>query len=383
MKLNKTIGRVATTLVATAMLASLAAVPAFADETGVLTPDEGKITIKHNLVMPSNMVTPGVEFKFDITTTNVGSDEDIKLGDDYLLVRAGKESKTDAGKATITAGAEGTVSGDNKTKTIETSVELTLPVETYTDAGVYKYQIQEQTQTATGYTDKTGALDLYLIVERQAGEDQKLNTADDVFAVVNAIVYPDNDKSGTGTGKTEIYTNYYKLKDDGTADVGSIKVTKKVTGAMGSMNDTFSFHIDLPEGGDYSIILNNADEPTDFTDGNFELKNGEYVTITGLPEGSYAITETVSDGYEISSVAADTSTTDSTPEANVTKKLEDSKVVGATVKAEADKSYGVVITNNRDAVSPTGIVMNVAPYALLVVIAAAGCFVFLRKRRED
>lgn len=33
MKLNKTIGRVATTLVATAMLASLAAVPAFADST--------------------------------------------------------------------------------------------------------------------------------------------------------------------------------------------------------------------------------------------------------------------------------------------------------------------------------------------------------------
>ena len=40
-------------------------------------------------------------------------------------------------------------------------------------------------------------------------------------------------------------------------------------------------------------------------------------------------------------------------------------------------------TNNREAVSPTGIVMNVAPYVLLVVVAAAGCFVFLRKRRED
>ena len=32
MKLNKTMGRVATTLVATAMLASVAVVPAFADE---------------------------------------------------------------------------------------------------------------------------------------------------------------------------------------------------------------------------------------------------------------------------------------------------------------------------------------------------------------
>ena len=48
-----------------------------------------------------------------------------------------------------------------------------------------------------------------------------------------------------------------------------------------------------------------------------------------------------------------------------------------------DVENEVLFTNDRDAVSPTGIVMNVAPYALLVVIAAAGCFVFLRKRDED
>ena len=43
----------------------------------------------------------------------------------------------------------------------------------------------------------------------------------------------------------------------------------------------------------------------------------------------------------------------------------------------------VEFTNDREASTPTGIVMNVAPYALLVVIAAAGCLVFLRKRDED
>lgn len=41
------------------------------------------------------------------------------------------------------------------------------------------------------------------------------------------------------------------------------------------------------------------------------------------------------------------------------------------------------ITNTRSTTTPTGIVMNVAPYALLVVVAVAGCFVFLRKRNED
>ena len=43
----------------------------------------------------------------------------------------------------------------------------------------------------------------------------------------------------------------------------------------------------------------------------------------------------------------------------------------------------VTITNTKETVNPTGVVMDIAPYALLVVVAAAGCFVFLRKRRED
>ena len=53
------------------------------------------------------------------------------------------------------------------------------------------------------------------------------------------------------------------------------------------------------------------------------------------------------------------------------------------VKFDKEKTNDVAYTNTRNAVSPTGLAMNVAPYALLVVVAAAGCFVFLRKRRED
>lgn len=47
------------------------------------------------------------------------------------------------------------------------------------------------------------------------------------------------------------------------------------------------------------------------------------------------------------------------------------------------KAVKVAYTNNLESTAPTGVVMNVAPYILLVVIAVAGAFVFLRKRRED
>ncbi len=61
-------------------------------------------------------------------------------------------------------------------------------------------------------------------------------------------------------------------------------------------------------------------------------------------------------------------------------------VVGSVDIAEnpnEQTTKDVVYTNRRDSVAPTGVIMIVAPYVLMVVIAAAGCFVFLRKRRDD
>ena len=47
------------------------------------------------------------------------------------------------------------------------------------------------------------------------------------------------------------------------------------------------------------------------------------------------------------------------------------------------QDVNVTITNYMQTVAPTGLAMDIAPYALLIVVAAAGCFVFLRKRNED
>ena len=378
MKLNKTFGRIATTLVATAMLASMAVVPASA-EGGVLTPSENKITLTKELIMPANMRTPAKTFTFNITTVteeSVAGDK-IFLDNDQVNVRAGSQAVDDAGTATIQDGQSGTPVVDTKNKKVTAEFDLTLPAEEYKDAGVYKYQITEDAVGAN-YTDKTKTLDLYLIVERQAGEDEELNTDDDTFAVINAIVYPAGENSGSGSGKTETWTNYYMLNEEtGVAEVGSITVTKKVTGAMGSKNDTFEFNIELPSGGDYSIIKGDGD-PIDFTGGKFSLQADESATITGLPAGSYDITETITGGYEIESAAA------AEGESNtVSAKVDNTETVGASATVVNNDDTAVVITNNREAVSPTGLIMDIAPYVLLVVVAAAGCFVFLRKRRED
>ena len=42
----------------------------------------------------------------------------------------------------------------------------------------------------------------------------------------------------------------------------------------------------------------------------------------------------------------------------------------------------VVCTNTKDAVTPTGIMMNVAPYVLMVAVAAVLAVVFLRRKNN-
>lgn len=70
---------------------------------------------------------------------------------------------------------------------------------------------------------------------------------------------------------------------------------------------------------------------------------------------------------------------------NATSKTEgtDTTMTAASQNMKADETNCIEFNNSRNSSTPTGIVMNVAPYALLVVVAVAGCFVFLRKRNED
>ena len=366
MNLNKTLGRVATTLVAATMLASVTAVPAFANE-GEYQVSDNKITIKKELVMPSSVVYPGATFTFDVETGELNNGAETYVdGDTTLDVKVGTVTANEAyeGQVAIDASATPTTSQDGKTKTYTANVDITLPSVTYNEAGVYKYKITER--DVNGYNDVTDAMDLYVIVER-TNAASAVSTGDS-FLVTGAVVRSTKDTKG----KTDTYTNYYKLDDDGTSKVGSVALTKNVTGAMGSHNDTFTFTVTgLPTGNfTYTVTGDNHDYVINATTNTIDLKSGQTATIVGVDEDTVltiAESDYSEEGYELVSVTGD----------------DDNAMEGCQVRVVADDTKTVTFTNNRDAVSPTGIVMNVAPYVLLVVVAAAGCFVFLRKRRED
>lgn len=386
MKLNKTLGRVATTLVAGAMLTALA-MPAYADSYGTQGTKGSKLSsfkIHQTLVLPADVDVPAATFTFDIvpvasgelgnitTDTDMDQTYDVKYGIGETLDNAGTASVTGTETPTSTDLVDGAMA-----VTVDATFS-TLPTG-FSEPGIYKYQIDEDS-VGTDYVDLTKALDLYVIVER-GDFDQKPET-DDTCEVTGVIVYPANKTPNSVDKKTDTYVNYYRFDESGKDTVGDVTMKKTVTGAMGSKSEEFTFTVNgLTSGTDYTYYIDSEKQTTPLNVGNntFKIHDGQTVKIVGIADKqNLQVIESdgkSSIGYTLTNAEVNESAWD---EGN---KTDDSKGVKVTVDKDNDQS--VVFTNTRNAVSPTGIVMNVAPYVLLVVVAAAGCFVFLRKRRED
>lgn len=360
MKLNKTIGRVATTLVATAMLASLAA-PAYAAEPA-------NVTITKTITKDANAYAPATTFEFTVTPWSGSAAEGA-------LIQAGPEggvyfSKNGDDKVytgTIGSTPQATdVDGTDDTLITAGTVGLTVDEDVMKakEPGIYRYEVKETIPSpgydGMTYSTETKYFDVYVTVE-------------DNVKTVSAYMFTDeSSEDGKDDG---IFNNNY------TAANKTLKVEKVLDGTQASPNQEFSFSITIngTDGEQYKIVktntsgavedIANVNYLTSGTSATFTLQGGEYITVYGLSANdTYSVSETdyTSLGYT-TTIKTDNVVQENAPSSQ-------------TISGDDDT---VTFINRREASTPTGIVMNVAPYALLVVIAAAGCFVFLRKRRED
>lgn len=392
MKLNKTMGRVATTLVATAMLASVAVVPAFATEptqsnmTGgaVNNADNRALTeivFQKDLVIPAGVATPNVTFTFDLAGAEAGKDE--VATDNTTTVKVldgtGHGSLSNVpvifdSNSTVTDVAE----GDDKTQTVTEYVKLDLTTPdsgfTFNAPGIYKYTLTEDDLNDSNYTESV-PYTVYLYVERLESEGE------DSYVITGATMFS-GDSEDDPDSKTNVMTNYYLTNPEGDVTPNSLTVDKTVSGDMGDKSKEFDFEI--------TITAKNNDSNRNYTATNATVtnnQNGTY-TVTGNlhHEESLVINGLVAgDKYKINEKAYDQDGYTSSVSTQGVESLASSSFVNneTEITFDATSADSASYTNHRDAVSPTGIVMNVAPYALLVVVAAAGCFVFMRKRRED
>lgn len=472
-------GRVASTFLATAMLASLTAVPAGAaggegdtaiGDNGVVVDDENgtgltKLEFDKVLMFPSDVQVPDIEFTFTLTPAKAGTKETITdpdtTGVNQIEVNDGvgfTDNTSPIGTVTTTFGT------DIKTATVDNLPGINIADVSYVesenlsisftngqsgaltskfnDAGVYKYVLTEafSSDSPADSADYDMSSDhiVYLYVSRVDGVDGQTDTykitgiamvkaeQNSVEATTDPGVWvPKYDGGALAKTDGNIY-NFYQLTGDPDDPEGdddddtepevpgetpdpnpddgddpkpfnnSAIVSKKVAGAMGSHDQDFAFTVNVfssVTGKKYTVLymqknaegnwVEDADRnatPTvltaDSENNEIELKHDQAIKIIGISSGEKFTAE----GEDYSTVGYTTTIVGGTEDAQNKLKHE------VTFKKDLaqGESNDIEFTNTRDAVSPTGIAMGVAPYALLVLAAAAGCFVFLRgKNREE
>lgn len=413
MRLSQKLSRLAATLLATTLLACTAALPASAN-TGVWG-GTGNGTINNNnsielvttLAKRAGVLTPNVYFKVTVggaaPSTETVSGIAVQQGptdsaSTTEFVHFEDVNGTEAASTTVDAETDN--DGDN-------TVTITFDTTKFTAPGIYKYSVTESIVNAQGdpatYEGITcDSAYMYVYVEENGVDSDGHMT----YKVANVALTRGGPNDTGATGKIAALTNRYGVGDDGDPDntVNNLLVTKKVEGNQGDKTKDFTFTVTATACGEndtFRVVKVtkkvNPGENEDIwqeatgtgavkilSQGNpvqITLKDGETFRVYGLSNGdtiTVAEDETSAKEYTIytNKTFAETDTyTNAESDSDIVKR----NSLDNTITADA----WIGFHNVRAAATPTGVVMNVAPYILLVVIAVAGAFVFLRKRRED
>ena len=158
---------------------------------------------------------------------------------------------------------------------------------TFTKAGTYTFEISEEKGTAFGYTYDESVWTLTVVV---VDNESKLEVQSHTYT------------------KTDGTTNEDRAEFENIYNSGSLTISKVVTGNAGDKNKEFTFTVTLtdtngdPLDGEYSYT--GSKEGTIKSGGEIKLKDGESVTISGLPIGTkYTVDEAEAnkDGYTTTS----------------------------------------------------------------------------------
>ena len=427
MKKRKVFSTAAAALAAVSMLSVLPmnAWAAGSSYSNTLTTANDKKFTSFNkyLVMDVNANVPNATFSYSITPGTA-----IEAAGGNLAVLAGigtptVDSAVFTNGATTYAETEATTNNDTveftttNITTDEKYAKETLTIDfssvAFTEPGVYRYIITES-GTNQGITNDSilkRTLDVY-VEDDTTGEPKQLKIAgyvmysDEINTAPSSTVGTGNQETDIPNGaeagtKSNSYTNTYSTHD--------LTFSKEVTGNQGSKDKYFKFTVNISgavAGTVYDVDLTNADSSsgsnaatltdnqnktnpasiTVGTDGtisaDFYLQHGQSIVIKGIADGTaYTITEDNED-YKPSTALSNTSdkNTEENEGTDITIGDNQNSISDTALKADTE----VTFTNNRTGVIPTGILISIAPAAIIGLIVIAG-IVFLavkNKRRE-
>lgn len=361
MKFSEISKKLGVALLTGAVVVSMAGMNVSAEGvTGSGTTSVTQVPISKTVTTDGDTFAPNTTFNFEVATAAAGEFND---GEQNNVVYGGIDGALLCEGATFVPGesVDKTYTSDTGKLNINASVfEGEAP-------GVYHYTVNEADTTYEGVTKDSTVYDVYLYVYVN---DKGKNYVGNVVTV----------KRGETNSKADLsFNNDYGDTNDGTHDV---TIKKIVTGNQGNAGKPFDFTVKVAgaDGEKYKAVKTakngTTTEMTLVSDATqaFTLKADETIQIFGLSASdTYEVVETSAntDGYTLSVASTNTEKTQPTEITN--------GVRGTVLKDAANVEF----TNNKNTTTPTGVVMNIAPYALMVALAGVLAFFFLRRRHSE
>lgn len=252
--------------------------------------------------------------------------------------------------------------------------------------GRYHYEIKEIKGTHDGvtYSEATNDVIVYVYDNGAGGY---------TYALSNTVIEEKGDQESEAAYKERLeraknnieFINTYGSGDT-TSTLKDLTITKVIAGDFASPNDSFEISVNVTgNAGEYYLVeykenTDDASKKDALVSGEnkkFSIKATGEIVVHGITPNANVKVEETNPGagykakYEITTEGVDTSN------CNV-----DSGYNGKLPNAGV-KNIALKITNTKNAVTPTGIVTEYAPYILLVAAAGTFAVLFLRKRKEE
>ncbi len=353
LKNNKHFRRFAAALMAGTMMVSMFGMTAFAEGNTEGPNYPTDVTITKQVTKEEKHYAPNTTFQFTIEPGTA-----VAASEDNDAIYAGPE-----GGAYFAEGVNSIAFSPKAEDIGKSSVEGVTQISLNNDIfkkegpGIYRYVVKEVSGSYEGitYSKDEKNFDVYVISD---GE---------VFAYTFTDTASDDGKDDG------IFINDYTKDNEDTTGPHDLTIIKKVTGNQGNKGQDFKFTITVngTEGEAYYIVCGN-DAHMLMSGDSYEinLKNGEDAIVYGLTESDkVTVTEDdySTDGYETSYQIGPKESVDSN-EAKDVSIAEDTNII---------------FTNHRQVTTPTGVILNIAPYIVMVALAGVLAFVFLRRRNNN
>lgn len=314
--------------------------------------ENDSLTLSKTVTADGKTYAPNTTFYFTIEKGAASNGDDGKY--DGNVVYEGVDNGVSLSKTSIKFSPEDDIIDANTglTKNITINTNATA----FPHPGVYHYIVKE-VAPQTGYegiTYDTTERDLYVYVV----------TKDGVRNVSHVLMVKHGENAKNGA-----IVNDYGKTNDTTHDV---TITKELAGdAAYDLENGFSFTVKVTgaDGENYKIVVDGAEDTlVSGTAKTITLHANKSATIYGL---------TATDKVEVTE-------TDYTGEGFSTKyDYSGTKAIaGENGVYVTEDNAKITVTNTKNNTSPTGVIMTIAPYALMVVLAGAFAVVFLTRRNR-